>query len=123
VGHIDYAIRRRFSFVYILPGKAQLLPHAEKLFEAVSGLFISNYAELDWGNPLLKRSDHLSLDFRPQDVWLGHSYFMTTEKDEEKAKAELKLKLKYEIMPILDEYVKDGVLLDSANQIINALAI
>lgn len=123
VGHIDYAIRRRFAFVEMLPDKTRLLPHCERLFNGVSGLFINNYERVDWNNPHLQRSEHLSIDFRPEDVWIGHSYFMTKEREEEKSRDELRRKLKYEITPILQEYVKDGILLDSAIPIIKDLNV
>jgi hypothetical protein len=46
---------------------------------------------------------------------IGHSYFIVKDKDE------LKLKLEYEIKPILREYLKDGVLFETAKEKINAL--
>ena len=123
VGHIDYAIRRRFAFIEMLPDKTRLPSHSEKLFKDISVLFINNYEGVDSNKPHLQRSEHLSMEFRPEDVWIGHSYFMTKEQDETKSKDELRLKLKYEITPILQEYVKDGVLLDSAIPIIKDLNV
>ena len=46
----------------------------------------------------------ISPDFSIDDLMIGHSYFMAKSKDE------LQLKLDYEIKPLLVEYVKDGVL-------------
>jgi hypothetical protein len=103
VGHIDYAIRRRFAFVDILP--IVLRENFEtELFKLVSALFVK---EIDSINPL--PSEHLSSEFRPKDVWLGHSYFIKDDR------IDTRMRLKYEIMPILEEYIKDGVLIDSAN--------
>ena len=113
VGHIDYAIRRRFSFVDVLPNKDVVPALAQPLFRAVSELFISNY-DAYYDNPSigLKESEYLSPDFRPEDVWVGHSYFMA------KAKDALQMKLDYEIKPLLKEYVKDGVLsIDASTKI------
>ncbi len=39
---------------------------------------------------------------------IGHSYFLVQNDNQ------LKMKLDYEIKPILKEYLKDGILLDSA---------
>lgn len=114
VGHIDYAIRRRFAFVDVLPKPEPIKKFAQEKFEAVSNLFIKNYKTIDWSNPLLERSDYLAQDFRPEDVWIGHSYFITkdyeNDSQDEKGKAELQMKMKYEVVPILKEYLKDGIL-------------
>ena len=106
VGHIDYAIRRRFAFVDVNPSisvindvvKDEVLREkASNLFLAVSKLFTKDY---------------LSSDFEPKDVQLGHSYFLATKEED------LKLKLEYEIKPLLREYVKDGILSEGAKEII-----
>lgn len=99
VGHIDYAIRRRFAFVDILPDASVIENQSAKtLFEEISSLFHSK--------------ETLASDFKAAQVQLGHSYFIV--KDD----AELQLKAKYEIVPILEEYLKDGILLDKAEKII-----
>lgn len=120
-GHIDYAIRRRFAFREVLPSKDPVHPLAQKLFANVSALFVINADAVDADKPVLQRSDLLSPDFRPEDVWIGHSYFISAEKDPAKAKEELRLKLHYEIIPLLKEYLKDGVLLPTANDEIDKL--
>ncbi|MDD3877842.1 MAG: AAA family ATPase [Bacteroidales bacterium] len=115
VGHIDYAIRRRFAFIEILPKVLEGENFELELFKQVSALFIQNFDEYVLDNTVeLKLSEHLSEEFRPEDVWLGHSYFIKGEGD-------FLLRKKYEIIPILKEYVKDGILKQSAESIINAL--
>lgn len=117
VGHIDYAIRRRFAFVDILPSdtvidevvNGSLKDRAKGLYNAVAGLFTEKGTNESYM--------FLASDFKPYDVQLGHSYFLA--EDEEK----LKLKLEYEIKPILREYVQDGVLLDSALPKIESLSV
>jgi 5-methylcytosine-specific restriction enzyme B len=101
VGHIDYAIRRRFAFVDVLP---EVLKNdfETDLFHEVSKLFVKDISATP-----LEASEHLSSEFRPQDVWLGHSYFIKL-KD-----VDSRTRLKYEIIPILEEYIKDGVLKES----------
>lgn len=114
-GHIDYAIRRRFAFVDVLPTSEPLAENGLKLFKLVSGLFISNFDQIsDWSNPKLQPADSLSKDFRPEDVWLGHSYFITKSDHPELSEEEqLKLKVRYEVLPILKEYLKDGILIQN----------
>lgn len=93
VGHIDYAIRRRFAFVDVQP--KDLTPElADKfhkgLFEKVASLFDTT----------------LSPEFEKKDVQLGHSYFI----DKSDEGGSIDIRLQYEIKPILFEYVKDGIL-------------
>jgi DNA replication protein DnaC len=115
VGHIDYAIRRRFAFIDVLPKVLAGENFEFELFKQVSVLFIQNLDEYVLDNTVeLRISEHLSEEFRPEDVWLGHSYFIKNEGD-------FSLRKKYEIVPILKEYVKDGILKQSAEPIINAL--
>ncbi len=115
VGHIDYAIRRRFAFVDVLPTNEPIKTFAKPLFKAVSELFITNYDVINWVEPKPERSDFVASDFRPEDIWIGHSYFITKE-DGDNGRIELKFKLKYEIIPILKEYLKDGLLQDSKEE-------
>ena len=90
VGHIDYAIRRRFAFVNILPKDLtnELGDQFEgTLFAKVTNLFNTN----------------LSPEFKKEEVQLGHSYFITKN-------TPINIRWEYEIKPILLEYVKDGIL-------------
>jgi len=114
VGHIDYAIRRRFAFIDTLP-KVLNIPNFElELFKKVTGLFIQNFDEYQKDNKVpLIRSEHLSEEFRPEDVWLGHSYFINTGGD-------FSMRKDYEIIPILKEYINDGILKQSATAELNA---
>lgn len=115
VGHIDYAVRRRFAFVDVLPKDLTDEPNIKFdkiLFNAVAKLFIEDYEpEIDYSKVLqIKRSKHLSEEFNVKDVWLGHSYFI----DKNTEGGNMQTRLDYEIKPILFEYVKDGVLKESA---------
>jgi DNA polymerase III delta prime subunit len=119
VGQIDYAIRRRFAFVECLPKDlSDSLPTGKTfesdLFKQVSALFIKNVNTYE-ADSKLEKSDYLSAEFRPEDVWIGHSYFIT---DDKKTKD---YRLKYEIKPILKEYLKDGILTSAAEDKINEL--
>ena len=90
VGHIDYAIRRRFAFVNVLPKDLtnELGDQFESaLFAKVTNLFNTN----------------LSTEFKKEEVQLGHSYFITKN-------TPIDIRWEYEIKPILLEYVKDGIL-------------
>lgn len=99
VGHIDYAIRRRFAFVDILPkdlSEEEGIIFDTELFNRVSQLFDTN----------------LSSEFEKKEVQLGHSYFI----DKSEEGGSMFIRLEYEIKPILLEYVKDGVLIGEGIQ-------
>ena len=102
VGHIDYAIRRRFAFVNVLPKDltSELGDQFDSvLFAKVTDLFNTN----------------LSPEFKKEDVQLGHSYFITEH-------TPIDIRWEYEIKPILLEYVKDGILIgQDIEEIINSL--
>jgi 5-methylcytosine-specific restriction endonuclease McrBC GTP-binding regulatory subunit McrB len=103
VGHLDYAIRRRFAFVNVLPDAAYIHKDAQQLFTDVQQLF----------------TDYLSEEFSADDVRPGHSYFMA---DENKGLS-LAQKLEYEIKPLLREYVRDGILNTDAKDRIKRLHV
>lgn len=100
-GTIDYAVRRRFAFV-TLEAKAEVIENwcnaqsvpadvkdaALKLFDQISK-FIAEYK---------------AADFELEDLKVGHSYFMAKDMNA------LRLKMRYEVVPLLKEYIKDGIL-------------
>lgn len=119
VGHIDYAIRRRFAFVDVLPKDLsnEEVVFDNQLFLAVKSLFTTD----DYKT----HSVNLSKEFDPKDVALGHSYFIQQYEKDEKGKEDktkpidFQMRLEYEIKPILLEYVKDGILI--GNDIIDKI--
>ena len=97
VGNIDYAVRRRFAFS-TLESKMEVIEEhykndenlkskAQVLFNSVKSFLEKHKYEMDIA-----------------DLMVGHSYFLA--KDEEG----LDLKWKYEIVPLLREYFKDGII-------------
>lgn len=106
IGTIDYALRRRFDFY-------QMKPHSlndnfnHQLFNKVRQIFITEGE--------IPNRDYLSEEFNPFDVMPGQSYFIAKDKNEKKHVFEYRLK------PLLEEYLRDGVLLESARQIVDEL--
>ncbi|MFG0592218.1 McrB family protein [Myroides odoratimimus] len=117
VGHLDYALRRRFAFYDVLPKVCEDSNFEKELFEKVSTLFVK---EIKTKVDELEASEHLSIEFqdRPQDIWLGHSYFFKEEN------TDFYLRIQYEIIPILQEYLKDGILnnTDAVKKIIKEIS-
>ena len=86
VGSIDYAVRRRFAFV-TLEADESLVPEgdARNLFNAVKNFLNESKYDMDI-----------------EDLMVGHSYFMDSDN--------LQMKWQYEILPLLMEYHKDGII-------------
>lgn len=110
IGMLDYALRRRFVFHTLTP-KALDANFARDAFLKVSRLFVK---DPEAASPEAE-CDTLSEEFDPLDVWPGHSYFITTKE------TDVKQRWRYEIRPLLLEYVRDGVLKPKAREKIREL--
>lgn len=109
VGHIDYAIRRRFAFKNV-PADKNAITHtkSKELFDKVEKIF----------------DEDLSSDFDKNDIMIGHSYFILDKNLANDAiDQQLKSRLIFEIQPLLREYVKDGILNLSALNKIESLNV
>ena len=122
LGSLDYAIRRRFAFIAEKPFGLEVDGFDEDLFEKVSSLFVKNfdeYKESSWDLTMkLEPADTLSEEYKPEDVWIGHSYFLMQD---EEGNDNTTNRLLYEIIPLLEEYVRDGVLTAEAQDVIDEL--
>ena len=122
LGSLDYAIRRRFAFIAEKPFGLEVEGFNEELFELVSSLFVKNfdeYKESGWDQTMkLESADTLSDEYKPEDVWIGHSYFLMQDEEGEDNTSN---RLLYEIIPLLEEYVRDGVLTAEAQDVIDEL--
>lgn len=100
VGHLDYAVRRRFVFVdcWAKDVISERHPSASICFAAI------NQTTMDSdGNNSQKGliPSYLSADFNLEDVQIGHTFFMGRY---------WKTKIENQVIPLLKEYVRDGVL-------------
>lgn len=108
-GTIDYAVRRRFAFV-TLESRADIIEkwcNSQSIPSEVKKAALDLFAQING----LSRNDnssfiakHKASDFELEDLKVGHSYFMA------KDMASLKLKMRYEVVPLIKEYIKDGIL-------------
>ncbi len=96
VGSIDYALRRRFAFWTLKSDKSvvagqevdtDVKSKAVAVFEKVEAFLKANPA-----------------DMKIDDLMPGHSYFMARSLEE------LETKVKYELIPLVEEYAKDGII-------------
>ena len=111
-GSIDYALRRRFAFVTIKSDVGVVAQHYDKignqtLKKTATDLFNDIESFID-------NQQHLGGDMNVNDLMVGHSYFMA---DDEEG---LRNKVEYEIIPLINEYINDGILNVSAEEKKNA---
>ena len=94
-GTLDYAIRRRFAFV-TLEAKSDYIPEgkARDLFKDIRSFIVKNH----------------SSETDINDLMVGHSYFMLDKESPLLPDEQLKLKIEYEVVPLLKEYLNDGLL-------------
>ena len=96
-GTIDYALRRRFAFVTLKSDSSVIEKHYTEptLKSQALALFdnIEKFIEE-------KQCGDLGID----DLMVGHSYFMSASKEE------LQDKMEYEVLPLIAEYINDGIL-------------
>jgi hypothetical protein len=95
VGTIDYALRRRFAFYTIQANKNIVSRQEGEVGKKAIEYYEKVYEHLKQ-NP----SSDINLD----DLMIGHSYFLAD------SISSLDLKWKYEVLPLLDEYFKDGLI-------------
>lgn len=100
LGYIDYAIRRRFAFMTMTSNKEDIIAFyydkpvalrdkAIALFDKVFDLINNNISE----------------EFDIDDLMIGQSYFMYKDKED------MAFCVQYKIKPLLEEYLRDGILL------------
>lgn len=122
LGSLDYAIRRRFAFISERPIGLAGDRFNTELFEKVSRLFVKNfdaYKASGWDATMrLLPADTLSDEYKPEDVWIGHSYFLMRDEEGVDNSRE---RILYELIPLLEEYVRDGVLTADAQEVIDEL--
>ena len=96
IGSIDYAIRRRFAF-YTVSSNSNIIEDEE-----AKNLYKKVYELID---------KHISEEYNIDDIMVGHSYFLPKEDD--CPENYLEISLKYNIIPLLIEYYKDGIIADT----------
>lgn len=121
IGSIDYAIRRRFIFIPLLPDKSvidsyykQKLKQSEEIENNIKNIAIALFNSVE---NLFENENYLSQEFYRDDVQVGHTYFLVdcnSMEEENKILEKLRMKFQYQVYPILREYYKDGVFKNGA---------
>lgn len=99
-GTLDYALRRRFAFVTLKSDPSAILHYyGENKDLAAKALALFEDVRRFIADP-----KHINGDFDVDDLMVGHSYFMA------KSEAELADRIEYEVVPLINEYINDGIL-------------
>ena len=101
-GTLDYALRRRFAFVTLQSDSSVIEKHYNKINNQelkCKALDLFNNIKAFITSP-----KHRYGDWSIDDLMVGHSYFIASSEDE------LSNKIEYEILPLLSEYIADGIL-------------
>lgn len=102
VGTIDYAVRRRFLFFDLLPDEDVLKNFYNKARDAAKS---TKEKAIDCFNKINKFiEESINTEYRAEDFKIGHTYFMV------KNEGDLANRLRYQVLPILREYVIDGII-------------
>ena len=107
VGGIDYALRRRFAFRTLTANEKKVNDDSEakELFAAVKSFIKNNHAD-----------DIRNVD----DIMVGHSYFRDDRiRDDRKQAWNREQAWTDKIRPLLEEYINDGILKNSAYEELN----
>lgn len=104
-GAIDYAVRRRFAFITLKTDPEviktcikddEVRTKALALFKQINGDGTDDNTSFI--------ATHQAEDFDLEDLKIGHSYFIAETLEA------LQMKMRYEVIPLLREYIKDGIL-------------
>lgn len=95
VGTIDYALRRRFAFLTVKANESIVSRQNGDVGKKAVDYFRKVYEHL---------KNYPSGDIDLDDLMIGHSYFIAD------SIPQLELKWKYEVLPLLEEYYKDGLI-------------
>lgn len=104
VGSIDYAVRRRFAFYTLKASEDALKSFYSGKDNGLKDEAIRRFNKTSTFIESYKSTTDVKFD----DLMVGHSYFMAESMED------LELKWKYEVLPLLEEYKKDGLLKHSA---------
>lgn len=95
VGTIDYALRRRFAFLTVKANESIVSKQSGEIGKKAVEYYRRVYEHL---------KKYPSGDIDLDDLMIGHSYFIAD------TISALELKWNYEVLPLLEEYYKDGLI-------------
>lgn len=104
-GAIDYAVRRRFAFITLKTDPEVIKTCIKDDAVRIKALALFKQINGDGTDEATSFiATHKAGDFDLEDLKVGHSYFLAETLEA------LQMKMRYEVIPLLREYIKDGIL-------------
>ncbi len=101
-GSLDYALRRRFAFVTLKSNVGVIEKYYENIQnQELKSIAINLFKDI---KAFIENPQHLASELDIDDLMVGHSFFIASTEQE------LVYKIKYEVIPLINEYVNDGIL-------------
>lgn len=101
-GTLDYALRRRFAFVTLKSQDSVIKKYySDAVNDDLGSVAVALFADI---KKFIENPRHLCGDMSIDDLMVGHSYFMAESEEE------LQDKVEFEILPLINEYINDGIL-------------
>lgn len=101
-GNLDYALRRRFAFITLKSQDSVIKKYySDANNEVLGAVALALFEDI---KKFIENPKHLCGEMSIDDLMVGHSYFMAESEDE------LHDKVEYEIIPLINEYINDGIL-------------
>lgn len=101
-GTLDYALRRRFAFVTLKSDVSVIANYYDESGNAeLKNIAVSLFNDI---RNFIEDPKHLCGDMGIDDLMVGHSYFMAQTKEE------LSNRIEFEVIPLISEYINDGIL-------------
>lgn len=111
-GSIDYAVRRRFAFITLKTDPEVIKASTKFKEENTRAKALALFKQINGdgtGDSKSFIATHKAGDFDLEDLKVGHSYFLAETLEA------LQMKMRYEVIPLLREYIKDGILQGKEN--------
>ena len=101
-GTLDYALRRRFAFVTLKSHDSVIKKYySDAGNDELGSVAVALFDDI---KKFIENPKHLCGDMSIDDLMVGHSYFMAESEEE------LQDKVQFEIHPLINEYINDGIL-------------
>ena len=101
-GTLDYALRRRFAFVTLKSQDSVIKKYySDAGNDELGSVAVALFDDI---KKFIENPKHLCGDISIDDLMVGHSYFMAESEEE------LQDKVEFEILPLINEYINDGIL-------------
>ena len=101
-GTLDYALRRRFAFVTLKSQDSVIKKYySDAGNDELGSVAVALFDDI---KKFIENPKHLCGDMSIDDLMVGHSYVMAESEEE------LQDKVDFEILPLINEYINDGIL-------------